>query len=87
MKPFIVTWKPDAQARLAKLWTDNPQIRQQMSDAADRIDRQLARTPTSIGIVISSHSRMLTEPPLTVLFTVSDADRRVRVYFVKLWDE
>jgi hypothetical protein len=30
---------------------------------------------------------MLTEPPLTVLFTVSDPDRSVRVFFVKLWDE
>ena len=87
MKPFTVTWKPDAQARLAKLWADNPQIRQQISDAADRIDCQLARTPTTSGIVLSSHSRMLTEPPLTVLYNVSDADRSVRVFFVKLWDE
>jgi hypothetical protein len=87
VKPFTVTWKPDAQARLARLWADNSQIRQQISDAADRIDLQLARSPTTSGIVLSSHSRMLTEPPLTVLFTVSDADRSVRVFYTKLWDE
>ena len=87
MKRYTVTWKPNAKARLAHLWNSNPRIRQEIADAADKIDRLLAINPLSLGEAVSERSRQYIEPPLLVLFAVSPDDRMVRVIFVKIWFE
>lgn len=87
MNRFTVIWKASAKARLAALWNDNPRIRQQIATAADEIDRLLAVDPAELGEAISSRSRQYVEPPLKVLFAVSDEDRLVRVIYVKFWED
>jgi hypothetical protein len=84
MHRYTVTWKPDAKLRLAVLWNDNPAIRQDISDAADRIDALLSLAPEEIGDPVSNRSRQYAEPPLLVLFCASAPDRTVRVIYVKL---
>ena len=87
MSRFTVTWTVSAKARLAKLWLGNPAIRQEIADAADEIDRLLAIDPANLGEPSSPLSRQFVEPPLKVLFAVSDQDRTVRVIYVKFWDD
>jgi len=88
MKPrFTVVWSPSARKRLAELWLDNPEIRQEITDVANEFDAALANQPTSIGIATPGRARLVTRPPLTALFLVFEEDRQVRVIYVKLWDE
>lgn len=72
-------------ARLAELWLDNPAIRSEITETADRIDSALAQAPETIGISVSSRSRLVVHPPLSVLFWISERDRQVRVIYVKFW--
>jgi hypothetical protein len=87
MSRFTVVWSRSAMARLAGLWLDNPAIRREITEAADQIDRALAQAPESIGMSVSSRSRLAVHPPLSVLFWVSESDRQVRVIYVKFWDD
>jgi hypothetical protein len=84
MKGFTVVWPPDAQNELAQLWTDNVAQRREITWAADEIDRLLAIKPLQLGEAVSSHARQYLEPPLKVLFTVSEQDCLVKVLYVKL---
>jgi hypothetical protein len=87
MSRFTVVWSRSAKRRLAELWLDNPGIRQDITDAADQIDRALALSPESIGISVSTRSRLVVHPPLSVLFWTSQADRQVRVIYAKHWTD
>jgi hypothetical protein len=87
MSRFTVVWSRSAMARLAEFWIDNPAVRQEITDAADRIDRALAQAPESVGISVSARSRLVVHPPLSVLFWISTSDRQVRVIYVKFWDD
>jgi hypothetical protein len=87
MSRFTVVWSRSAMARLAELWVDNPAVRQEITDAADQIDRALAQAPESVGISVSARSRLVVHPPLSVLFWISSSDRQVRVIYVKFWDD
>ena len=85
MHIFTVVWKKDAQDALARLWNDNPLVRQEISDAADRMDRLLANDPLACGEPISSRGRQFVVLPLKSLFTIAEQDRVVRVLYVKYW--
>jgi len=87
MSRFTVVWSRSTKRRLAELWLDNPGIRQEITDAADQIDRALALSPESIGISVSSRSRLVVHPPLSVLFWISHADRQVRVIYIRHWTD
>jgi len=87
MNRYTVTWKPQAKARLAKMWNENPRIRADISSASDEIDRLLAIEPEHVGNAQSANSRVCTVPPLEVLFSFSADDQTVRVIYVKFWDE
>ena len=87
MKFFTVTWDDDAHDELARLWTKNPRIRQEITNASDEIDRLLAIDPLSLGEASSPRTREFVVPPLKVLYFVSEADRIARVLYVKLWPD
>ena len=87
MKPYTVSWEPNAQSRLAEMWLDNLASRPDVSRSADEIDRLLANCPNDVGAAFSARSRNLVVPPLSVLYSVSEDDRTVRVIYVKFWDE
>jgi hypothetical protein len=87
MSRYTVVWSRSAKARLAELWLDNPAIRTEITQAADQIDRGLARAPETIGVSVSARARLAVHPPLSFLFLTSPSDRQVRVIYVKFWDE
>ncbi len=84
MRAFTVVWPPDALRELARLWYDNTGQRQAITWAADEIDRLLAIKPLELGESVSAHARQYVEPPLKVLYTVSEDDCLVKVLYVKL---
>jgi len=87
MSRFTVVWSRSSQRRLAELWLDNPAIRPEITEAADQIDRALANVPATIGISVSSRSRLVVPPPLSVLYWISERDMQVRVIHLSFWDE
>ena len=82
---YTVVWVPSARRRLAELWNDNPAIRQEIADANDEIESWLAANPLAIGATTGSVGRLVVRPPLMVLYRVEEADRQVRVIYVKHW--
>ena len=87
MKRFNVRWYAAARKRLAELYEQNPKIRQDITDASDEIDQLLAKDPLNLGVVQSGSFRQLGRPPLKVLYSVSEPDRKVTVIYVKFWEE
>jgi hypothetical protein len=87
MISFTVVWEKDARDELARLWLENPLMRQEVTAAADKIDPQLAIRPLELGVQTSPRARQFAEPPLMVLYRVSEPDRMVRVIWVKFWTE
>jgi hypothetical protein len=83
MNPFTVTWDDDARNELTRLWLNNPHVRSEITAASDEIDRLLAIRPLELGVEQAPNVRQYVEPPLKVLFRVSEADRLVRVLYVK----
>lgn len=76
-----VTWRRSAEDKLAKLWMAAPD-REQVADAADRIDELLRRDPNAQGESRWEQTRFLNLPPLAVYFDVSEQDRQVHVWAV-----
>ena len=87
MSRYHVIWSRSAEARLAKMWNDNPAIHSDLSEACRLIESALARNPSTTGKEQSEHSRVITRPPLTVLYRIFPADSLVRVIWVKFWDD
>jgi len=85
MHIFTVVWKKDALDALARLWNENPRVRQDIANAADRMDRLLATDPLACGEPISSRGRQFVVLPLKALVTVAEQDRVARVLYVKYW--
>lgn len=79
---FTVVWKPEAERRLAEIWTDAAD-RNAVTRAAGIIDRALGDDPESLGESRNEGRRVLLEPPLGVIYRVSPADRMVTV--VAVW--
>jgi plasmid stabilization system protein ParE len=78
---YTVVWRPDAERRLAEIWlaaTDH----QAVTDAANQIDALLRADPTNGGEARDLGVRVLTRPPITVYFEVSEPDRLVTVWSV-----
>lgn len=81
---FTVVWDANAEKRLIRLWTENPGIRQEISEASDRIESALSVAPDSIGEP-TGRSRYVVQPPLAILFRIVEADKQVRILYVKHW--
>jgi hypothetical protein len=78
---YTVVWHPAAQSELARLWNQAPD-RRAVSDAANAIDRMLARNPLGAGRPYGA-DRVLTVRPLQVLYSVSPDDCQVTVHVVR----
>ena len=78
-----VIWSPDADGRLAQAWIDAPD-RDAVTAAAHAIDAQLAVDPQTKGAEVREGLRSLSVPPLRVLFSVDEGDRKVHVLGVRL---
>ena len=78
---WTVIYRPDAADELATIWV-NARDRQAVANAANQIDKRLARDPLSAGESREGNSRIICEGPLAVLFDVVEDDRTVTVWGV-----
>lgn len=78
---FTVTWHPDAEDELARIWMAAPD-RHAVTEAANRIERLLRHDPERQGEDYHGR-RLLFEAPLAVVFRVSPDDRLVQVVQVR----
>jgi hypothetical protein len=74
---YTVTWHSASQEKLARIWLAASN-RRAVALAADEIEALLAESPETAGVDFYGDF-MLTVPPLGVVYTVSHADRIVRV--------
>ena len=79
---YTVVWAPDAEQELARLWSDAAD-RGLIADAANILDRDLARNPAQVGESRPSGLRIAHCLPLGIRFAISEGDRVVRV--VAVW--
>jgi hypothetical protein len=77
---YTVVWMPQAQDELAQIWIDAAD-RQAVTNAAPVVDRTLRTDAHRQGRPLGG-DRVLSVPPLAVVFSVSQADRMVHVYQV-----
>jgi plasmid stabilization system protein ParE len=82
---FTVTWWPDTQSELLRLWLASAH-RRRISEAADAIDRELAAHPFLGSDDLGEGMRRLVEEPLAVYFTVNEGDCTVTVWIVESTD-
>jgi hypothetical protein len=87
MSAFTITWGPDALQNLAELYRQNPAIRSEIAEKTNELEAELARTPLAIGVPEVEDIRRVVRPPIALLYKVREADRIVKVLWVKLWDE
>jgi hypothetical protein len=78
---WTVIYRPDTADDLAAIWL-NATNRQDVADAANRIDRQLSTSPLTAGESREGQSRILVDGSLTVFFDVVEQDRLVTVWAV-----
>jgi hypothetical protein len=78
---FTVTWHPSAESELANVWMASND-RDGVSQAANLIDRALSSDPLDQGEEFYG-DRLLVLLPLAVTYTVSEADRSVRI--LQVW--
>ena len=78
---YTVVWSPDAERELATIWNDATH-RQTIADAANLLDRELARDPANLGESRTSGLRIAHCLPLGIRFEVLDEHRLVRVLAV-----
>ena len=77
---YTVTWLPGAQNRLADIW-NQASNKQEVADAANRIDRLLGRSPLIVGEEYGNFRKLSVEP-LEVVYRVSTDDCLVEVISV-----
>jgi hypothetical protein len=82
MNRFTVVWSPNEVERLTEIWMQSSD-RGAVAIAADQIDRRLRDDPTRYAEPVHEGLWGLNQPPLRVLFSVSEDDRRVEVVLVE----
>ena len=87
MKKYTVIWTDVTEARLAKLWIDNPKIRDEITVASRTIDQALKWVPSDVGIPVSARARLVVQYPFAVLYLVHEMDCQVHVVNVDFWDQ
>lgn len=76
-----VVWLPHAANELARLY-NSAADKQAITDAANQLDRVLARSPEIVGESRGIKLRVTFEKPLGILYEFSEADRKVQVIHV-----
>jgi hypothetical protein len=80
---YGLIWTDPSLDELADIWVAcSPAERGEVEAAILRLDPALMRDPTAVGESRGGSRRVAFETPLVVWFTVSDADRVVRVTHV-----
>ena len=80
---YTVVWTAQAEGRLAAIWAGATD-REAIAQAADHLDRQLARNPAAVGESRPRAQRIAHYLPLGIRFQILEGDRLVRVLTVWL---
>ena len=80
---YTVLWSPEAESLLIDIWI-GASDRKLITDAANRIDRQLSFVPLDVGESRTEAARLLMEPPLAVFYEVHDDESLVVIH--KIWE-
>lgn len=75
---FTVTWLPSAETRLIQIWL-SARDRQAIQEANSNIESVLASQPQTAGESRAGTFRIYCSGPLAVVYSVSEADRMVKV--------
>lgn len=78
---YTVVWKPEAERRLAELWIEATDP-EQLAQAANLIERELAIAPATVGEQRIGSIRVVVVPPIGMFFRVNSEDRQVLVLTV-----
>jgi hypothetical protein len=78
---FTVVWKPEAERRLATIWTEATD-RSAVTRAAGAIDKALKSDPENFGESRGGGRRICLQDPLGVIVRVSPLDRMATVLTV-----
>ena len=78
---WTVVWLKAARNHLADLWT-LASDRQAVTDAANFMDRTLGQDPYGFSESRTGLTRIMIEPPLAILYDVSEPDCMVTVWAV-----
>jgi mRNA-degrading endonuclease RelE of RelBE toxin-antitoxin system len=78
MNSFAVEWAASAEDELALLWMQAAD-RQAVNAAQVRADQLLAADPVGNGHPLSEGLYRLTVPPLKLIYTIDEQNRRVEV--------
>ena len=78
---YLVIWDSPAERDLTQMWLGS-RMRHAIKDAADRMDAALQRNPHDCGESRDAGRRMMLEPPVGILFTVDEDQRRGSVLSV-----
>jgi hypothetical protein len=81
---WTVLYRASAQDHLANIWLNAPD-QQAVANAADKVDRLLAKDPLEAGESRDGNSRVIIEPPLTMMYDVYPDDNLVEVFAVFYW--
>ena len=81
---WTVIYRPSAHDELATIWL-NAADQQAVTNAADAIDRVLARNPLDAGESRGESTRIIIERPLTALYDVFPDDNLVSVFAIFYW--
>jgi len=80
---YTVVWTSEAEQRLAAIWA-NAANREVIANAANSLDKQLARNPDAVGESRPDARRIAHCLPLGIRFRIHEDDRLVRVLTVWL---
>jgi hypothetical protein len=82
MNPFRVEWEPAAEDELARPWllSMDPQA---ITTAQAQADQLLSRDPIKYGRHLSEGLHCIDVPPLTLTYTINQANRTVEVSWVR----
>jgi len=79
---FTLIWSPIAERQLIDLWSDFPDDRKALTEAVAEVDKLLREDPSMKGRPFGV-SRVLIKPPIIVLFSVDEGDRKVKVSLIR----
>lgn len=78
---FDVVWDRDAESDLAEMWLA-ARDRQRLSEASERIEERLRRSPETAGESREAGVRLVFEDPLWVEFEIDEPNRKVHILTV-----
>jgi mRNA-degrading endonuclease RelE of RelBE toxin-antitoxin system len=81
MTRYTVVWHGKAQDQIAELWLQ-AEDRRLISTSTNTIDQELTVDPELKGTLVVPGYRELIVSPLRIVFSVSEADRLVKVLLV-----